>query len=71
MTRLVHAISDLLADIPQPGASDSDRVAYFDRKANVLDRIATEADSPADAARATELAANARVQVARLRGEIS
>jgi hypothetical protein len=63
---LTAAMNALLRTYPGPDATLAQRIAWFDNKAAVLDRIAADefCESPAEAA---ELAANARRMAATLR----
>lgn len=63
---LSKAISVLLASMPDLDASDEERAAYFERKADVLDQIAAEGIG-IDADNARALADRARAEAARIR----
>ncbi|MFD0557103.1 hypothetical protein FB566_2359 [Stackebrandtia endophytica] len=66
---LVRAISDLLSMMPGPDADIADRVKFFQRKAEVFDRVAAEdAEHSTEAA---ELAQKARTQASELAGGAS
>jgi hypothetical protein len=64
---LTRAITRLMREMPGTHATDQERAAWFDRKADVFEQIA--ARKVWQAAEATALAAKARAEAARLRGE--
>jgi hypothetical protein len=61
----VRAISALLRDLPPAGVTGEARAAWFDRKADLFDRIAVEDASLRE--QATDFAGNARAEAVRLR----
>jgi hypothetical protein len=63
----VRLISSLLAEMPPTDASALVRAAWFDRKADAFDRVASE--DQALAQEAADLADGARAAAARLRAE--
>jgi hypothetical protein len=63
----VRLISGLLRDIPPTGASALEQADWYDRKAELLDRISTEDASLAE--EAANLADGARAIAERLRRE--
>ena len=64
-----RAIAALLRSRPAGDASTEERAAWFDRKAEVFDLIASR--EPWLAQRSAAVAASARAEAARLRGERS
>jgi hypothetical protein len=66
---LSKAISVLLTSMPDLDASREERAAYFERKADVLDRIAAEGIG-VDADNARTLASRARAEAGRIREAI-
>ena len=65
----VRLISSLLRDVPPHNASLGERAAWFDRKAEVFDRISTEDKALAE--EAARLAEGARAVADRLRREVA
>ena len=63
----VRLITSLLRDTPPTDADPIQRAAWFDRKADIFDRIAT--DDKALAEEAAQLAEGARAEADRLRRE--
>lgn len=65
----VRLISSLLRDVPPHTASLGERAAWFDRKADVFDRISTEDSALAE--EAARLAEGAHAEADRLRQEVA
>jgi hypothetical protein len=65
----VRLISSLLREIPPVGATALEQADWYDRKADVFERISTE--DPALAEEAANLAAGARAVADRLRREVT
>ena len=65
----VRLISSLLREIPPATGTAEERAAWFDRKAEVFDRISTEDKALAE--EAARLAEGARAVADRLRREVT
>lgn len=63
----VRLISSLLRDVPPTNATPLERAAWFDRKADLFARIATEDQALAE--EAAQAAEGARAEAERLRAE--